>query len=285
MTAYYPHGVTLSDNQRRKLAKAFNEKSPITLRLSHNELTGSDEMMLTKTQIKKIQKAKSNGRGVDLKISKTQITKVAQKGGSLFSSLLTLGAKPLPKAMNLVTKALPGFATGALSSLGNFATDKILGAGQSGGLIIPHSKIQQLFPFESLLLEKQKRDIAIALQSGGDLKMKPTKRQSGGFLGTLLASIGVPILLKALTGNGMQNRKPRGRGLQNRSSSGGPGRVSDYGMQNRPIWFPQSFGEPPVPFLPQNGRGVKGKKKQKGKGLLLGKNSPFNGVPLLGDIL
>ncbi|PFX30088.1 Complement C1q and tumor necrosis factor-related protein 9B [Stylophora pistillata] len=230
--------VEVMDNQRRKLAKAFNEKSPITLRLSHNELTGSDEMMLTQTQIKKIQKAKSNGTGVDLKISKTQITKVAQKGGSLFSSLLTLGAKLLPKAMNLATKALPGLATGALSSLGNFATVKILGA------------------------EKQKRDIAIVLQSGGDLKMKPTKRQSGGFLGTLLALIGVPILLKALTGSGMQNRKPRGRGLQNRSSSGRTCGPSGCGMQNRPIWFSQSFGEP----VPTIGRGVKGKKKQKGKG-------------------
>lgn len=88
-TRYIAYGVSLSDNQRMKLAKAFKEKSPITLRLSHNELTGSDEMMLTQTQIKKIHKAVSAGKGVDLKISKTQITKVAQKGGSLFSSLLT----------------------------------------------------------------------------------------------------------------------------------------------------------------------------------------------------
>ena len=32
--------------------------------------------------------------------------------------------------------------------------------------------------------------------------MKPTKTQSGGFLGTLLASIGIPLVLKALTGRG-----------------------------------------------------------------------------------
>ncbi|PFX14748.1 hypothetical protein AWC38_SpisGene21072 [Stylophora pistillata] len=244
---YYFYALILSEeeiaNQRRKLAKAFNEKSPITLRLSHNELTGSDEMMLTKTQINRIHKAINGGKGVDLKIRKTQITKVAQKGGSLFSSLLALGTKLLPKAMNLATKALPGLATGALSSLGNFATDKILGAGQSGGLIIPHSKIPQLLPFENRLSEKQKRDIAIALQSGGDLKMKPTKSQSGGFLGTLLASIGVPILLKALTGSGLQNRPAvRGRG-----------------MQNRPIWFPPQFDGP----IPTIGRGVKKKWEKK----------------------
>ena len=32
--------------------------------------------------------------------------------------------------------------------------------------------------------------------------VKPTKTQSGGFLGTLLASIGIPMVLKALTGRG-----------------------------------------------------------------------------------
>ena len=32
------------------------------------------------------------------------------------------------------------------------------------------------------------------------------------------------------------------------------------------------------------GMGVK-KKRPKGKGLLLGKNSPFKGLPILGDIL
>ena len=41
-----------------------------------------------------------------------------------------------------------------------------------------------------------------ALQSGGRLIIKPTKVQSGGFLGTLLASIGIPLALKALTGSG-----------------------------------------------------------------------------------
>ncbi|PFX20965.1 hypothetical protein AWC38_SpisGene14566 [Stylophora pistillata] len=273
--------VTLSDNQKRKLAKAFNEKSAITIRLSHNELSGSDEMMLTQTQIKKIKKAINSGKGVDLKISKTQMTKVAQKGGSLFSSLLALGTKLLPKAMNLATKALPGLATGALSSLGNFATDKILGAGQSGGMLIPNSNIVKLLPYVDALSKKQKQDLSNALHSGGDLKMKPTKSQSGGFLGTLLASIGVLILLKALTGSGnSRGRGSHGSGLHVRAP-----KKSGKGMQNRPYWdeqpifFPPGLGEP----VPTIGRG--GKKKQKGQGLLLGKDSPFNGIPLLGALL
>ena len=34
--------------------------------------------------------------------------------------------------------------------------------------------------------------------------MRPIKTQQGGFLGPLLASIGVPLLLNALTGKGTQ---------------------------------------------------------------------------------
>ena len=42
------------------------------------------------------------------------------------------------------------------------------------------------------------------MKLGSPFIIKPTKKQSGGFLGTLLASIDVPLLLKALTGNSIQ---------------------------------------------------------------------------------
>ena len=42
------------------------------------------------------------------------------------------------------------------------------------------------------------------MKLGSPFIIKPTKKQSGGFLSTLLASIDVPLLLKALTGNSIQ---------------------------------------------------------------------------------
>ena len=51
MTQYHSHGVTLRDNQKAKLAKAFRDKSAITLRLSNHELSGNDELMFTNTQL------------------------------------------------------------------------------------------------------------------------------------------------------------------------------------------------------------------------------------------
>lgn len=194
MTEYHSFKVTLSDGQKAELSRALMNKSPITIRLSNTELHGNDELMLTKTQIRRIQKAKSLGKGVDIKISRTQIKKVVQEWGSLWSSLFQLGTKLLPMA----AKALPGLATVALSSVGNFTMDKILGRGQTGGFLIPQNKIDQLIQHKNLLTEAQKKQIVRAIQTGGQLVITPTVKQQGDFLGTLdtlLDSIGVSLLL------------------------------------------------------------------------------------------
>jgi len=84
MSNYIKYSVSLSENQKAKLAKALMNKSAITLRLSVGEFSGSDELFLTQitnTQIKNIQKAKSMNKAVDLKTSKTQISRVVKKGG------------------------------------------------------------------------------------------------------------------------------------------------------------------------------------------------------------
>ena len=266
-TNYIPHGVTLSQNQKSRLAKALKNREPITIRLSRSELTGPDTLMLTKTQIGRIQRSLSSGKGVDIKITKTQIGKVVQKGGSLFSSLAALVPTLLPKAMQVASKVVPGLAMGALGSLGNFTMDKILGQGHSqvGGFLIPQDKIDKLIANKKYLTKKQKEDIVAALQSGGRIIIRPTAKQRGGFLGTLLASIGVPLLLNALTGKGLQNRQA--------CTAESHGR----GLQNRPYGDP--YARFPPPFLGQWGDGNSGKKT--GKGILFGKNSPFNDIPLL----
>ena len=68
--------------------------------------------------------------GVDFKMSKTQICHIGRKGSSLFSTLVSLGTKMLSMTTNIALKVLPELATGALSSLGNFGMERILGQGQ-----------------------------------------------------------------------------------------------------------------------------------------------------------
>ena len=102
--------------------------------------------------------------------------------------------------------ALAGLASEGASQV----VKKISGNGtQKGGFLIPQNRIDKLIANKHLLTAKQKRDILDALQSGSGVVIKPTRKQSGGFLGTLLASIGIPMALKALTGSGLHVEKSR----------------------------------------------------------------------------
>ena len=260
--SYVIYGVKLSAGQKEKLAKALLNKSAITIRLTKSDLTGNDELMLTRTQLKRIQKAMKNKTGVDLKISKTQIRHVVQEGGSLLSSLLTLGAKALPYATKAASKALPALATGALSGLASLGVDKIFGKGQSGGFLVPQNKINQLIQYKDLLTKKQKEQIVSALHTGGQLVIQPTKTQSGGFLSTLLASIGVPLLLNALTGKGLQVDKRGSRGVANVYVPK-TGQNSLTSSKDGGLVLPMDYRSPPFIGTWGNpiGMGVKPKKK------------------------
>ena len=260
--SYIKYGVNLSDGQKDKLARALSNKSAITIRLTKSDLTGSDDMMLTKTQLKRIKKAMSNGTGVDLKISKTQISHVVQEGGSLWSSLFSLGTKALPYATKAVTKVAPALATGALQALGSLGIDKIFGKGQTGGFLIPQNKIDQLIKYKDLLTKKQKEQIVSAIHTGGQLVVKPTKTQSGGFLGTLLASIGVPLLLNALTGKGLQVDKQRSRRSVNVHVP--IGLKTTTANKDGGLILPQNWRSPPFyGNWPQtNGMGLKKKRRR-----------------------
>ena len=129
MTTYIEYGVKLTNGQKSKLASAILNKSPLTLRLKHSHLRGSDELMLTQRQISKIKKSIANGTGSDIKISKTQIRKSVKHGGNLFTSLASLGAKVLPYAKKGISKAVPALATGSATALGELGINEIFGKG------------------------------------------------------------------------------------------------------------------------------------------------------------
>ena len=129
MTTYIEYGVKLTDGQKSKLASAIINQSPLTLRLKHSHLRGSDELMLTHRQIVKIKKSIANRPGSDIKISKTQIRKSVKHDGNLFSSLASLGARVLPYAIKGISKAVPALATVAATTPGELGINKIFGKG------------------------------------------------------------------------------------------------------------------------------------------------------------
>ena len=261
MTQLYMINVKLSDYQKTNLSKAYHKRETIVLRLTKDALNGRDTLYVPATTVNRLVKNRTINKGMEIKLSKTNIRK--QVGGSLLSSILTLGRAFGPTlAKTLGLSALAGAASEGASQI----VKKISGKGV-GSFTIPYSKISQLAPHQDLFSMKQKKDILNALETGSGVNIKPTKTQTGGFLGTLLASIGIPLVLKAITGSG----GPR-IGRPRKQNGGAAPRLGVY--------------QPPPPFFgtwEQAGRG-RGKKKL-GDGLLLGKNSPFNGIPLLGAIL
>ena len=218
---------------------------------------------------------------MDIKLSKTNIRK--QLGGSLLSTVLALGRTFGPTiAKTLGLSALAGAASEGAAQI----VKKISGKGvQTGGFLIPQNKIDQLITYKHLLTTKQKKDILNALQTGSGVHIKPTKVQTGGFLGTLLASIGVPLAIEAIkkmTGKGApQMGQPKQRPPR---SIPKPTTVNnqDGGLLVPMYRTPPSYGNWPDQTL---GMGTKKKQKKKGEGLLLGKNSPFKNVPLLNILL
>ena len=279
MTTYFEYGESLTDNQKRSLASAMNSNTPLTLRLKHGNLSGNDELMLTKTQLKRIQKSLNNGTGADIKISKTQIRKVAKQGGNLFSSLASLGARVLPYAVKGLSKAAPALATGAISALGSLGIDKIFGK----GMHIPKEFFPKLPLIVNELTNSQIDQINRVIQNGGRLVIKPTRKQiKGGFL-SALASIGIPIAIELVS-------KMFGKGLQV-DKTPPPPPPNPYSN----VYYGGEFPMYPPPFYgnwgetigmgKKTGKGKKIGKGKKGQGLLLGKNSPFSGIPILGSIL
>ena len=289
--------VNLSQGQKAKLAKAIKDGSALKLRLGKNALSGNDELLLSPRQIAKLQKAKRNNSGVEISFSKSSIRKSVKHGGSLWTSLFSLGTKALPFVTKGVSKVAPHLATGALSALGSLGIDKIFGSGMQGGMILPDAIVKMLqkgieipvkflvnlINMKEMLTNAQKTLIGKGLQSGKGIVLKPTKRQiHGGFLGTL-AAIGIPMAIELASkifgsgaGQGLQvSSKAGGKGLQV-SKKTGVGVGQGLQVSQKPfLWQPPPF------YGTWRGEG----RGKKGKGLLLGDNSPFNHIPILGAIL
>ena len=187
--------------------------------------------------------------------------------------------------MKGISKAVPALATGAATALGELGINKIFGRGTPlplQGITIPPQFFPMLPPLAREFTKSQINQINKAYQTGGRLVIKPTRNQiEGGFLGTL-ASIGIPMavsLVSEMLGGGLQVDR-----------HGSPNTANVYVPHPPPPTRGEGYPYRSPPFIGtwENpiGMGVKKKmSKSKGKGLLLGKNSPFNSIPILGTIL
>ena len=268
MTQLYEIKVSLSPNQKKNLSNAYHKRETIVLRLTKDALSGNDTLYVPQNIVRRLTKNRKLHKGMDIKLAKTGIRK--QVGGSLLSTVLSLGKTFAPTiAKTLGLSALAGLASEGASQV----VKKISGKGQTGGFLIPQNKINQLIAYKHLLTDKQKKDILKALQTGSGVHIKPTKVQQGGFLGTLLASVGIPLAIEAI-------KKMTGKGAPQMGLPKRRPPNQDGGL----VRSPPFYGNWPDQTIGMGTKKTKAPKK-KGKGLLLGKNSPFKNVPLLNILL
>ena len=119
MTQYNSLNVKLSNSPLNKLKPTIKNETEVVLRLSSNTIGNSEnsfphEFLLTNRQVANLRNAFANYLSTDIKLSKTQLSKMMQAGGflcKLFGSLLKTG---LP----LITNVIKPLAKSVLILLG-----------------------------------------------------------------------------------------------------------------------------------------------------------------------
>ena len=109
MTQYNSLNVKLSNSQLNKLKSTIEDGNEVVLRLLSNMIVDSDdkinfqhELLLTNRQVANLRKTFANKSSNDIKLSKTQISKIIQSGaflGRLLGPLLKTG---LPLIKNVI---------------------------------------------------------------------------------------------------------------------------------------------------------------------------------------
>ena len=109
MTQYNSLTIKLSNSQLNKLKSTIKEITDVVLRLSSNMIGNSNdktnfphELLLTNRHVANLRKAFANNLSTDIKLSKTQLSKMIQSGeflGRLLAPLLKTG---LPLLNNVI---------------------------------------------------------------------------------------------------------------------------------------------------------------------------------------
>ena len=107
MKQYNSLNVKLSNSQLNQFKSALKNEAEVVLRLSSN-MIGDDEsnfphkLLLTNRQVANLSKAFANHLSADIKLSKTQLSKMIQSGGFLGRLLGPLLKTGLPLITNVI---------------------------------------------------------------------------------------------------------------------------------------------------------------------------------------
>ena len=187
--------VKFTEFQKDKLRRAYNKRENISLKLVYNP--NGDRIYVNERQCNKLMK----GKPAIINFNDSHFRAMKQDGGSLLSSLLGPITKIARKVAPALTKTvLPGLATGVSSALASLGVDSLFGKGideKTGDIIKALAIVEN--ELRKLPKEQRTKFNKIMMTGNGDTK-------TGGFLSGLLATLGIPLIIKELGGSGLHNR-------------------------------------------------------------------------------
>ena len=194
MTQYNRFNVKLSNSQLNKLKSSIKNKNDNT-NFPHG-------LLLTNGQVANIRKAFANHSSIDIKLSKTQLSKMIQSGGFLGNLLGKLAGPLIKVAMPLAKNVLaPLGLSAAISAIDGSIKKKMLGSGTTT-LIISNDEMDDI-----LKIVKSLENSGVLLKGVSETIQHEAKEQRGGFLSMLLGALGASllgdVLSKGLSGKGV----------------------------------------------------------------------------------
>ena len=220
MTQYNSLNVKLSNSQINKFKSVIKKnENEVVLRLSSNMIGHSNakanfphELSLTDRQVSSIRKAFANNSSINIKLSKTQLSKIIQSGGFLGRLLGPLLKTGLPLISNIIkplakSVLIPLQLTAAASAADARIHKKILGSGHHTTLIISNDGINVI-----IKIVKSLKDSGLLLKGVTETVQNEVKEQKGGFLTMLLGTLGASLLGNRLTGRGIYGAG-KGKGI------------------------------------------------------------------------
>ena len=201
MTQYNSLNVKLSNSQLNKLKSAIKKESEVVLRLSPNMIDDNEtnfphELLLT------------NHASTDIKLSKSQLSKMIQSGGllgRLLGPLLKTGLPLIKNVIKILAKSvlIPLGLTATASAAYAGIHKKILGSENPSSshnntvLIRSNDEIEDI-----IKIVKSLEDSCLLLKGVTETVQNEVKQQKEGFLSMLLSTLVASLLGNLLTGKG-----------------------------------------------------------------------------------
>ena len=204
MTQYNSLNAKLSNSQLNQF------------KISDNETNFLHKLLLTNRQVANLCKAFANHLSTDIKLSKTQSSKMKQSGGflgRLHGPLLKTGLPLIKNVIKPLAKSvlIPLRLTAAASAADAGIHKKILGSGHNNNitLIISNDEINDI-----IKIVKSLDDSGLLLKGVTETVQNELKEQKGGFLSMLLGTLGASLLGNILTGRVIYRAgKGKGEGI------------------------------------------------------------------------